>query len=157
MFNLYLDCQATDLYRSSPVDIFIIRARIFYSRPDFIPKTNCILVGLPINRWFSSFVILDSLIRKMSDVLNRLQPPFDANAGRDHTFVIDSRKQAEQVRHLSKYVFARQYGLATPFHSTSASFKFSRCPDREAEIKVSCLRPLVLSLIEKIWVGSRAL
>ena len=84
----------------------------------------------------------------MSDVLNRLQPSFDVNASRDHTFVIDTRKQAEQVRHLSKYVFARQYGLATPFHSTAAkgaSFKFSHYPDREAEIKVSHLRPLVLS------------
>ena len=79
----------------------------------------------------------------MSDVLNRLQPSFDANAG------CDTRKQAEQVRHLSKYVFARQYGLGTPFHSTAAkgvSYKFAHCPDREAEIKVSCLRPLVLSL-----------
>ena len=96
----------------------------------------------------------------MSDVLNRLQPSFDASAGRDHTFVIDTRNQAEQVRHLSKYVFARQYGLATPFHSTAAkgaSFKFAHYPDREAEIKVSCLRPLVLSLTGKTWVGSRAL
>lgn len=96
----------------------------------------------------------------MSDVLNRLQPSFDTNASRDHTFVIDSRKQAEQVRHLSKYVFARQYGLATPFHSTTAkgaSFKFGHYFDREAEIKVSCLQPLILSLIDKIWVGSRAL
>ena len=84
----------------------------------------------------------------MSDVLNRLQPSFDANASRDHSLVIDSR-QAEQVRHLSKYVFARQYGLATPFHSTPAkgpSFRFAHCPDREVEIKVSRRRPLVLSL-----------
>jgi hypothetical protein len=78
----------------------------------------------------------------MSDVLNRLQPSFDVNASRDHTFVIDTRKQAEQVRHLSKYVFARQYGLATPFHSTAAkgaSSKFGNFSDREAEIKVSRL------------------
>jgi hypothetical protein len=78
----------------------------------------------------------------MSDVLNRLQPSFDVSANSDHTFVSDPRKQAEQVRHLSKYVFARQYGLATPFHSTGAkgaSFKFAHCPDREAEIKVSRL------------------
>jgi hypothetical protein len=96
----------------------------------------------------------------MSDVLNRLQPSFDGNASRDHNFVIDIRKQAEQVRHLSKYVFARQYGLATPCHSTAAkghSFRFAHCPDREAEIKVSRLRPLVLSLTHKIWIGSRAL
>ena len=81
----------------------------------------------------------------MSDVLNRLQPSF---ASRDHTYVIDTRKQAEQVRHLSKYVFARQYGLATPFHSTAAKgphFRFAHSPDREAEIKVSRLRPLIIS------------
>ena len=90
----------------------------------------------------------------MSDVLNRLQPSFEANPSHD------TRKQAEQVRHLSKYVFARQYGLATPFRSTAVkgvSFKFAHCPDREAEIKVSRLRPLILSLTDKIWVGSRAL
>ena len=93
-------------------------------------------------------------------MLNRLQPSSNVNANRDHTFIIDTRKQAEQVRHLSKYVFARQYGLATPFHSTAAKgafFKNSHCSDREAEIKVSRLRPLVLSLTNKTWVGSRAL
>ena len=81
----------------------------------------------------------------MSDVLNRLQPSF---ASRDHTYVIDTRKQVEQVRHLSKYVFARQYGLATPFHSTAAKgphFRFAHSPDKEAEIKVSRLRPLIIS------------
>ena len=96
----------------------------------------------------------------MTDVLNRLQPSFDVNASRDHSFVIDTRKQAEQVRHLSKYVFARQYGLATPFHSTTAkgaSLNFAHCHDREAEIKVSCVRPLVLSLTDRTWVDSRTL
>ena len=77
----------------------------------------------------------------MSDVLNRLQPSFDANTNRDH-IATDTRKQAEQVRHLSKYVFARQYGLVTPFHPTTvkgASFNFPYYLDREAEIKVNCL------------------
>lgn len=81
-------------------------------------------------------------------MLNRLQPSFDVNASRDHTIVINTQKQAEQVRHLSKYVFARQYGLATPFRSMAAkgaSFKFADYLDREAEIKVSCLRAFVLS------------
>jgi hypothetical protein len=78
----------------------------------------------------------------MSDVLNRLQPSFDVNASRNHSFVIDPRKQAEQVRHLSKYVFARQYGLGTPFHSPAVkgtSFRFAHYLDREVEIKVSHL------------------
>lgn len=78
----------------------------------------------------------------MSDVLNRLRPSFDVNTNRDHTAVTDTRKEAEQLRHLSKYVFARQYGLATPFRSTTAkgaSFKFADYLDREAEIKVNSL------------------
>ena len=77
-------------------------------------------------------------------MLNRLQPSFDLNASRDHT-IIDTRKQAEQVRHFSKYVFARQYGLATPFRSMAAkgsTSQFVHYPDREAEIKVSRLRLL---------------
>jgi hypothetical protein len=81
----------------------------------------------------------------MPDVLNRLQPSFDLNASRNHTIVIDTRKQAEQVRHFSKYVFARQYGLATPFRSMAAkgtTSQFVHYPDREAEIKVSRLRLL---------------
>ena len=86
-------------------------------------------------------------------MLNRLQPSFDVNVSRDNT-ITDTRKQAEQVRHLSKYIFARQYGLATPFHSTGskgASFKFAYYPDREAEIKVSLLRSIVLALNEKMF------
>ena len=84
-------------------------------------------------------------------MLNRLQPSFNVNASHDNT-VTDTRKQAEQVRHLSKYVFPRQYDLATPFHSTGgkgASFKFAHFPDREAEIKVSLFRSVILALSEK--------
>ena len=84
-------------------------------------------------------------------MLNRLQPSFDVNASRNRTLVTDTRKQAEQVRHLSKYVFARQYGLATPFHLAAAkgtSFKFAHYLDREAEIKVSSLLPFVLTFTD---------
>ncbi|KAF8802468.1 hypothetical protein BYT27DRAFT_7112527 [Phlegmacium glaucopus] len=95
----------------------------------------------------------------MLDVLNRLQPSFNVNTSRDYTIVTDTRKQAEQVRHLSKYVFARQYGLATPFRSTAAkggSFKFADYLDREAEIKAGgpCKTPKrlkdILPLLEKL-------
>lgn len=77
-------------------------------------------------------------------MLNRLKPSFDVNTTRNHTTVTDTRKEAEQLRHLSKYVFARQYGLATPFRSTNAkgaSFKFADYLDREAEIKANSLAP----------------
>jgi telomerase reverse transcriptase len=50
--NPYQGCQSTNFYRSTPADIVIMRARIFYSRPNFVPHTNCILVGLPLNRRF---------------------------------------------------------------------------------------------------------
>lgn len=35
---------------SSPVDITFTRIRLFHSKPNFIPQTNQILVGLPLKR-----------------------------------------------------------------------------------------------------------
>jgi hypothetical protein len=42
----------------------------------------------------------------------------------------------EATRHLSKYVFPREYGLATVFTSYAKAHKYSDVADREEEIKV---------------------
>ena len=51
----------------------------------------------------------------------------------------DPRKQAQDTRHLAKYVFPRQHGLSSPFRtmlSKRDALKFPDYSDREAEIKV---------------------
>ena len=52
----------------------------------------------------------------------------------------DPRKQAENSRHLAKYIFPRQYGLSSPFspglRPKEEAFKFPDYLDREEEIKV---------------------
>ena len=47
----------------------------------------------------------------------------------------DYHKRMEDARHLSKYVFPREYGLATVFAAIKA-YKYSDFADREDEIKV---------------------
>jgi hypothetical protein len=42
----------------------------------------------------------------------------------------------EATRHLSKYVFPREYGLETVFTSYAKAHKYSDVADREEEIKV---------------------
>lgn len=72
----------------------------------------------------------------MIDILNRLYPSY-----RREQPVEDTKKWAEGVRHVSKYIFARQYGLNTPFSSTvtkgsaagGAGYDYL---DREVELKV---------------------
>ncbi|EIN09703.1 hypothetical protein PUNSTDRAFT_20563, partial [Punctularia strigosozonata HHB-11173 SS5] len=76
----------------------------------------------------------------------------------------DPKEQAANARHLSKYVFARQYGLSSPFSSTveygigEASNKRAKWSNREEEIRLKgpCKTPQrvkpALDLLEKmIW------
>ncbi|OSX57793.1 hypothetical protein POSPLADRAFT_1155955, partial [Postia placenta MAD-698-R-SB12] len=74
----------------------------------------------------------------------------------------DPVARAEDVRHLSKYVFPRQYGLASPFVSSERPvFQPQKAPDyleREVEIqkKGPCKTPKrlkpILDLLDKvIW------
>ncbi|KAF8952485.1 hypothetical protein BDZ97DRAFT_1681539, partial [Flammula alnicola] len=76
------------------------------------------------------------------DVLNRINPSYrsKAVAKDDAATTHDDRKLAENIRQLSKYIFARQYGLNTPFCSTatkSSSFALGDYLDRETEIKTA--------------------
>ncbi|KAI0303742.1 hypothetical protein B0F90DRAFT_1626474, partial [Multifurca ochricompacta] len=63
-------------------------------------------------------------------------------------------------RHLSKYVFPREYGLATAFSTASKVHKYSNFADREDEIKVRKLpasktpkrvKPTLNLLEQMIW------
>jgi len=48
--NTPLFWPQVDTLSSSPADITFTRVRLFHSKPNFIPQTNQILVGLPLNR-----------------------------------------------------------------------------------------------------------
>jgi hypothetical protein len=70
-----------------------------------------------------------------ADILNVLNPSFHRSTiPRFQTR--DYHKRMEDARHLSKYVFPREYGLATVFASANKAHKYSDFADREDEIKV---------------------
>ena len=80
-------------------------------------------------------------MRCLLDVLNRLNPSHqckvEVNSG-DYVDP-DAREQATDVRHLSKYIFPRQYNLSNPFRPSSGrkdAYKFADYSDRESEVKV---------------------
>ena len=75
------------------------------------------------------------------DLLNRIDPAYHQKPKiKPHEFVDpDPREQTKNARHLSKYVFPRQYGLSNPFVATSRkkeTFNLLDYSDREVEIKV---------------------
>ncbi|TFK40170.1 hypothetical protein BDQ12DRAFT_486484 [Crucibulum laeve] len=129
-----------------PADIAFSRSKMFYARPNLIPHTNQIVVGLPLKH-----------------VLNRLVPSYRHNkeAQVQRHVEFDIRKQEENSRHVAKHIFARQYRLSNPFRVVFGKSTITSFPDymdREVEIKAagSCKTPKrlkeVLPLVEKlIW------
>jgi hypothetical protein len=69
------------------------------------------------------------------DILNVLNPSFRRST-KARFQARDYHKRMEDARHLSKYVFPREYGLATVFASAAKAHKYSDFADREDEIKV---------------------
>ena len=70
-----------------------------------------------------------------ADILNILNPSFHrSKIARFQTQ--DYHQRMQDARHLSKYVFPREYGLATVFVSVTKAHKYSDFADREDEIKV---------------------
>ncbi|PIL35516.1 hypothetical protein GSI_02244 [Ganoderma sinense ZZ0214-1] len=123
------------------------RARMFYSRPSFVPHTAKIIIGLPPKH-----------------VLNGFHPAWHSNSQSISGVWVDPdpRQQMERARHLAKYIFPRQYELSNPFSMSSSgrygSFRMPDYLDREQEIKNkgSCKTPKrlkhVLDILEKmIW------
>lgn len=123
-----------DIVSSSPVDITFLRIRLFHSKPNFIPQTNQILVGLPLKRRLFSRSTQLAIQLEPIDVLTRLIPSYQGKGNLIH----DPRQLALNAQHISKYVFARQYGLNTPFSATAKTYSVSLgdYTDRESEIKV---------------------
>ncbi|KAJ7170830.1 hypothetical protein C8R43DRAFT_68505 [Mycena crocata] len=91
-------------------------------------------------------------------ILNRLNPPQPKpKVPPEYHVDPDSRKQMDDARHLAKYVFPRQYGLASVFRfqtSKRESFKIPNFDDREHEIKGSFKTPKrlkeVIPMLEKL-------
>lgn len=65
----------------------------------------------------------------------------------------DPKKQEENARHLSKYIFPRQYGLANPFSGSQSkknAFQIPDYSDRESEIKVIDFLPFICCILIKV-------
>ncbi|KAG6896050.1 hypothetical protein C0992_010666 [Termitomyces sp. T32_za158] len=107
----------------TPVEINLVRARLFYGRPQHLPKSNKLAVGLPVKH-----------------ILNRIYPSYlrPPKVDPDQYVDPDPKEQLQHARHLSKYVFPRQYGLNNPFFVANLRKNAFNAPDymdREAEIK----------------------
>ncbi|KAG5342247.1 hypothetical protein C0989_004091 [Termitomyces sp. Mn162] len=132
--------------RRTPVEINLVRTRLFYGRPQRLPKSNSVIVGLPAKH-----------------ILNRIYPSYERLPKIDPEQYVDPdpKEQLKHARHLSKYVFPRQYGLNNPFvvaHSRNSAFYAPDYMDRETEIKSlgPCKTPKrlkeILTLLESmIW------
>ena len=109
------------------------RGHLCYSRPVHIPHTDVVAAGLPPKRSYVSMP-QGMFSRPRIDILNILNP---SSQKPKCTFRQrrDYHERMEDARHLSKYLFPREYGLATAFASAGAH-KYSDFADREDEIKV---------------------
>jgi hypothetical protein len=109
------------------------RGHLCYSRPLYIPHSDVITAGLPPKR-SSGLMMWCMLSRYRTDILNMLNPSSQKSKS---TFRQrrDYHERMEAARHLSKYLFPREYGLATAFASVRAH-KYLDFADREDEIKV---------------------
>jgi hypothetical protein len=72
----------------------------------------------------------------------------------------DTREQAAAARHLSKYIFPRQFGLMHVFDAkeaarTGGAWQYSDWTDREAEIKVSPVFAWSYAVIYTDHLGER--
>ncbi|PBK75723.1 hypothetical protein ARMSODRAFT_404731 [Armillaria solidipes] len=110
---------------ASPADVTICRSRLFFARLATIPHTNQILCGFQPNH-----------------ILNRLMPsyPIVGQLNGDEVPDYDPRQQQEKARHLSKYIFPRQYGLSSAFTFKTSKWGPATTPtftDRGAEIRPS--------------------
>jgi hypothetical protein len=120
--------------RRRPADVLFDRGSLCYARPAYIPRTCVIVAGLPPKRSYT-YMRENILSYNHADILNVLNPSFHRSTiARFQTR--DYHKRMEDARHLSKYVFPREYDLATVFASAIKAHKYSDFADREDEIKV---------------------
>jgi hypothetical protein len=132
-FMHHMQCHSSGTRRRGPADVLFDRGSLCYARPAYIPHTDVIAAGLPPKR---SYAYMREILLSYNDIdiLNVLNPSFRRST-RVRFQARDYHKRMEDARHLSKYVFPREYGLATVFAAAKAH-KYSDFADREDEIKV---------------------
>ena len=130
----HTQCRSSGTIRRRPADVLFDRGSLCYARPAYIPRRGVIVAGLPPKRSYT-YMRENILSYNHADILNVLNPSFHRSTiPRFQTR--DYHKRMEDARHLSKYVFPREYGLATVFASANKAHKYSDFADREDEIKV---------------------
>ncbi|ETW83156.1 hypothetical protein HETIRDRAFT_450817 [Heterobasidion irregulare TC 32-1] len=137
-----LRTSSANAFRTA-ADVSIARSRLFYARPSFVPHKHHIIVGLPSKH-----------------ILNTLNPSYHKKNNAHPYEPPNQRKQMQDARHLSKYVFPRMYALPNAFTlPASSNYKTYVVPnfeDREAEIKLQgkCKTPKrlasVIGYLEKL-------
>lgn len=89
---------------------------------------------IPLSKFTT--LITNDIFRLGSDVLNRLVLCYETKGVPAKYASQGGDNLAADARHLSKYIFARQYGLNTPFSSTVKGPSINDCLDRDLEIQV---------------------
>lgn len=140
------------LIQSTPQDIQLLRSRLFFSRPDYVPGTNLILAGLPtkhiLNKMYPSFPMNQEGLST-----ENVEQPF-GKGGREQPD--QDRDMEKNTRHLSKYIFPGQYGLSSTFQYASNRRVYPNYLDREDDIKANgaCKTPKrireILPLVDKL-------
>ena len=115
---------------------------MLYARPNYIPKSNTLVIGLPLQREFISIRHQSSPmidLRYEQDALNignRDGSMFHEPLGKP--LVWDVKDSTLKARHILRYIFPRQYGLSNPFkfNCPGSAHEYRDFMDREDEIKV---------------------
>lgn len=130
----HIQCCSSGTIRRGPAGVVFDRGSLCYARPAYIPHTGAIAAGLPPKR---SCTYMRENIRSYNhaDILNVLNPSFRRPTMAPFQ-TRDNHRRMEDARHLSKYVFPREYGLVTVFAHAIKAHKYSDFADREGEIKV---------------------
>lgn len=130
----HTQCRSSGTIRRGPADVVFDRGSLCYARPAYIPHTGVIVAGLPPKRSYT-YMRENILSYNHADILNVLNLSFHRSTIAPFQ-TRDYHRRMEDARHLSKYVFPREYGLVTVFAYTIKAHKYSDFADREDEIKV---------------------
>lgn len=127
----HAQCRSSGTIRRRPADVLFDRGSLCYARPAYILRAGVIVAGLPPKRSYT-YMRENIFSYHHTDVLNVLNSSFRRSTMETR----DYHKRMEDARHLSKYVFPREYDLVTVFASAIKAHRYSDFADREDEIKV---------------------
>ncbi|CCM03069.1 uncharacterized protein FIBRA_05189 [Fibroporia radiculosa] len=169
------DCESDATYGPWPCNAKVNVPRRISHFPDHVCSTHgpaSSLAQIELRSAFLPHVSFSVLWSKRqptmtpTDILNRLNSAYKrkskAKACSEPWVDPDPREQAKNARHLSKFVFPRQYGLANPFfvaeHAALQALKQLDYSNQEDEIekKGPCktpkrLKPVLAMLDQMIW------